>query len=60
MRKSDLLKTLVLKVYTVRLQVSFLGAPTHADIIDFQSSCCKLKIRDLGAKLWVAFLLFFS
>ena len=32
----------------------FLGAPTHADIIEFQN----LKIRRMGAKMYVAFLLF--
>ena len=31
----------------------FWGAPTHADIIE-----CNLKIRRLGAKLCVAYLLF--
>ena len=37
----------------------FWGAPTHADIIEnFKTSCCNLKIRRLGAKLCVAFLLF--
>ena len=35
----------------------FWGAPTHADIIDFKTSCCNLKIRRLGAKLCLAFLL---
>ena len=35
----------------------FLGAPTHADIIEFKTFCCHLKIRGLGAKLCVAFLL---
>ena len=33
-------------------QVSFWGAPTHADIMNFQTSCCNLKIIGLGAKLF--------
>ena len=33
------------------------GAPTHTDITEFKTSCCNLKIRHLGAKQCVAFLL---
>ena len=36
----------------------FWGAPSHADITEFKTSCCNLKIKPLGAKLCVAFLLF--
>ena len=35
-----------------------LGAPTKALSLNFKTSCCNLKIRRLGAKLCVAFLLF--
>ena len=42
----------------VCLQVSFWGAQTHTDVIKLLSSCCKLKIRGLGGKLCVVFLLF--
>ena len=35
----------------------FWGAPTHADITEFQTFFCNLKIRGLGAKLCVASLL---
>ena len=33
-------------------------APTHADNIEFSNSCRNFKIRGLGVKLCVAFLLF--
>ena len=39
-------------------QVSFWGAPTHADIIEFSNFLLQLKNKRLGAKLCVAFLLF--
>ena len=29
----------------------FWGAPTHANIIEFKTFCCNLKIRGLGAKV---------
>ena len=49
MRKSDVLtKFLNLKV---RLQVSFWGAPYHANIIEFSNFIKSLKIRILGAEL---------
>ena len=40
------------------LSPCYLGPPIHKDIIEFQNFCCTLKIRDLGAKLCVVFLLF--
>ena len=41
------------------LKVSFWGAPTHADIINFSNFLLQLKNqRGLGAKLCMAFLLF--
>ena len=36
----------------------FWVARNHADIINFQTYCCNLKIRGLGAKLCAVFLLF--
>ena len=36
----------------------FLGAQLTQISLNFQTSCCHLKIRGLGAKLGVAFLLF--
>ena len=37
----------------------FWGAPTHVDVsLNFKISCCNLKIRRLGPRLWVPFLLF--
>ena len=33
------------------------GAPAHKDIINFETSCCDLEIKGLGAKLFVDFLL---
>ena len=42
----------------LRLHGSFLGAPTHADIIEFWTFCWNLKIRGLRGKLFVDFLLF--
>ena len=38
--------------------VSFEELQTHADIIEFKTFCCNLKIIRLEAKLFVAFLLF--
>ena len=35
----------------------FWGALTHADAMNFKTSCCNLKIEGLAAKLCVAFLL---
>ena len=61
LRKRDVLKTYISHVQKVSVQVSFLGAPTHADINEFsnfQLFCCNLKIRGLAAKLFVNFLLF--
>ena len=57
LRKTDVLKTSIFYVFYVH-QVSFWGAPTHADIIEFQNVLLQLKTRGLGAKLRVAFLLF--
>ena len=45
------------KSFKVCLPVSFWGAPTHVVSLNFQT-CCNLKIRGLGAKLCVTFLLF--
>ena len=36
----------------------FRGAPTQADIIEFSNLLLQFKTRGLGAKLYVAFLLF--
>ena len=36
----------------------FLGSSNLQISLNFQTSCCNLKIRVLGAKLYVAFLLF--
>ena len=44
--------------WKVRLQVSFWGADVTKMSLNFQTSCWNLKIRGLGAKLFVAFLLF--
>ena len=41
--KKCLLKTLILKVYKVRLQVSFWRAPSQEDIIEFLSLLLQLK-----------------
>ena len=38
---------------------SFWEAPTHADIIIFQTSCCNLKIRRLAVKLCLLFCYFY-
>ena len=31
------------------------GAPAHEDIINFETSCCNLEIKGLGAKLWISY-----
>ena len=36
----------------------FLGVPAHPDINEFQTYCCNLKIKGLGAKLSLVFLWF--
>ena len=35
LRKMDIAKTSVFQVWKIRLQVTFWGAPSHLDIIDF-------------------------
>ena len=40
------------------LQVSFWEPQLTQVLLNFKTSCCNLKIRRLGAKLCVAFLLF--
>ena len=49
MRKTDILKGSI-----------FWGAPTHAVSLNFQISCCTLKIRGLGAKLWLSYYFYFE
>ena len=51
MRKSDLAKISILKVWKVSLQVSFWRSPIHADIIEFSNLLLNLNIRGLAAKL---------
>ena len=43
LRKSVVLKTFSLKVEKVHLQVTFWGALTHADIIEFYNFLLQLK-----------------
>ena len=51
LRKNGILKKLC-------LQVSFWEPQLTQVLLNFKTSCCNLKIRRLGAKLCVAFLLF--
>ena len=51
LRKNGVLKKLC-------LQVSFWEPQLTQVLLNFKTSCCNLKIRRLGAKLCVAFLLF--
>ena len=50
LRKSDVLKTSILKILKVCLQVSFWAAPTHADIIEFSNFLFQLKNQRSGSK----------
>ena len=43
-------KSIYIEVYEVCLQVSFWGAPTHADIIEFSNFLLQLKIQRPGSK----------
>ena len=50
LKKSDVLKTLILKVKKVRLQVNFWGAPTHAGVTEFSNFLLQLKNQRSGSK----------
>ena len=45
-----MLKTLILKILKVCFQISFWGAPTHADIIEFSNFFSQLKNERSGSK----------
>ena len=50
-----MLKASFLKIKQVRFQVSFWGAPTHADIIEFSNFLLQLKNQKPGSKILCGF-----
>ena len=59
MGKSDVFKTSIFYVWKVCLQQRFGELQLTQISLNFNTSCCNLKIRGLGATLCVAFVLFF-